>query len=61
MDATLGRAPELAGEELVLEMRHEAKHVAAELKEKNRRAMLNLLSDGAAGTTLFAMLVRPVP
>ena len=40
------------------EMRREALHLVEEFRERNRAALLNLLADGTAGTTLFAMLAR---
>ena len=49
MDAAIGRAPPISDVELQAQLRVEARRLAQEFRERNERALLNLLSDGATG------------
>jgi hypothetical protein len=41
-----------------MELRREALHLAEKFKERNRSALLNLLSDSTSALTLFILLLR---
>ncbi|CAL5223632.1 g6176 [Coccomyxa viridis] len=58
MDAAIGRAPPLSDFELQTELRREALHLAEEFRERNRTALLNLLSDSTIALTGFILLLR---
>ncbi|CAK0741175.1 hypothetical protein CVIRNUC_001305 [Coccomyxa viridis] len=58
MDAAIGRAPPLSDFELQAELRREALHLAEGFRERNRTALLNLLSDSTIALTGFVLLLR---
>ena len=43
---------------LQLELRREAKSLERKFKERNRQALLNVLSDGTSGSLIFAILLQ---
>lgn len=59
LEAAVGQAPPLTDEVLLQHLRKQAKEIETTMRQDNRSALLNVVSDSSAGLTLFAMLLRP--
>ena len=58
LTASLGQAPDLKDEEILQELHHEAIAFAEHMKEENKRALLNVVSDSTSATVFFLLLLR---
>jgi len=58
LTASLGQAPDLNDEEILQELHHEAVAFAEQMKEDNKRALLNVVSDSTSATVFFLLLLR---
>ncbi|GAB4815193.1 hypothetical protein N2152v2_002239 [Parachlorella kessleri] len=58
MEASIGRAPPLTDEVMLLHLAKEAHHIAEEMREGNKRALLNVVSDSTSAGVFFLMLLR---
>lgn len=58
MAASLGQAPDLTDGDLREHLHEEALAFSAEMREENKRALLNIVSDSTSAAVFFLLLVR---
>ena len=58
LEASIGQAPALSDEAMLEHLHNEAIHFADHMKQYNRQAMLNAVSDSMAGAALFILLLQ---
>jgi len=59
LEAALGKRPPMSDDALVADSRAEAAALAAEFRDRNEKALVDLATDSAGGAVAFAALARP--
>lgn len=57
-EVAIGQAPPLTDEDMLQHLHQEAKTIETRIRENNRKAMLNVVSDSLSAATLFVLIVR---
>lgn len=58
LEVSIGQAPPLTDDAMLEHLREEASHFASDMKQYNKQALLNVVSDSASATALFLLLLR---